>query len=333
MRRTASPLFIAVLLAALVAAAPAGGQSEGKLRDKIGSGKAQERSLASAAARLGRLETATAREVAVLEGRLAGAQRELDAADARLASTETRLTEAQRRVRRLRSRLSEVRIKLASLLRERYMGEKPDFVTVVLHADGFPQLLETLQFVRRVERADTRVLGLVRSARSDAGRERQVLTALAGRREREAKGVRVRRDALAGVTNGLRERRALLGRAHAARLAALGRARSGRKGAERELRKLLAARARAVASSGPHGPWAIPWPIVQCESGGQNTGPNSAGASGYYQMLDTTWKGLGGSTAHAYQASKAEQDRLAAKLWAGGAGRGNWVCASLVEDV
>jgi septal ring factor EnvC (AmiA/AmiB activator) len=333
MLRPASPLFAVFLLAALVAAAPAGGQSEGKLRDRIGAGKAQERSLASAAARLGKLERVTAREVAVLEGRLASAQSELDAADARLASTEVRLGEARKRVTRLRERLSDVRVKLSSLLRERYMGDKPDIVTVVLHADGFPQLLETLQFVRRVERADTRVLDLVRSARSDAGRERHVLATLAVRREREATAVRSRRDALAGITQGLRERQALLGRAHAARVAALGRARNGRQRAERELRSLLAARARAVASSGPHGPWAIPWPIVQCESGGQNTGPNSAGASGYYQMLDTTWKGLGGSTAHAYQAAKAEQDRLAARLWAGGAGRGNWVCASLVDGV
>jgi hypothetical protein len=332
MPRAALTLLSVLLLSALVAA-PAGAQSEGKLRDRIGAGKSQERSLASAAARLGRLERTTAREVAVLEGRLAGAQSELDAADARLASTEMRLGEARKRVTRLRERLSEVRSKLGSLLRERYMGDRPDFVTVVLHADGFPQLLETLTFVRRVERADTRVLGLVRSARSDAGRERHVLATLAVRREREAAAVRARRDALAGITQGLRERRALLGRAHTARLAALGRARNGRRRAERELGSLLAARARAVASSGPHGPWAIPWPIVQCESGGQNTPPNSAGASGYYQMLDTTWKGLGGSTPHAYQASKAEQDRLAARLWAGGAGRGNWVCASLVDDV
>jgi muramidase (phage lysozyme) len=70
--------------------------------------------------------------------------------------------------------------------------------------------------------------------------------------------------------------------------------------------------------------------VVQCESGGQNLPPNYATASGYYQMLDSTWKGLGGSTPHAYQASKGEQDRLAGRLWAGGAGAGNWVCAGLV---
>jgi hypothetical protein len=67
-----------------------------------------------------------------------------------------------------------------------------------------------------------------------------------------------------------------------------------------------------------------------CESGGQNLPPNAAGASGYYQIIPGTWKGMGGSTPAAYLASKAEQDRVAAALWNGGGGASNWVCASLV---
>ncbi|MGH2840558.1 MAG: transglycosylase family protein, partial [Solirubrobacteraceae bacterium] len=118
--------------------------------------------------------------------------------------------------------------------------------------------------------------------------------------------------------------------ARAARLAALSSSRTKRRRAERALNKLLAQRNRAANQVGPGGPWAIPWPIVQCESGGQNLPPNSAGASGYYQFLPSTWRGLGGSTPHAYQASKAEQDRLAARLWNGGRGASNWVCAGLV---
>jgi hypothetical protein len=120
----------------------------------------------------------------------------------------------------------------------------------------------------------------------------------------------------------------------AARLAALRHTRADRRAAQRTLSRLLAERARAArATTGPGGPWAIPWAVVQCESGGQNLPPNSAGASGYYQMLPATWKGLGGLTPQAFQASKAEQDRLAAKLWAGGAGARNWVCAALVGVV
>ena len=320
-------LVLAVLLFATVAVA----QDEGTLRDRIGDGKSRERSLASAADRLGELERKATREVVILEARLGAAQQDLNEAETRLAATEAREASARRRVTRLRERLSEVRDKLSGLLGERYMGGRPDFVTVVLHADGFPQLLETMTFVKRVERADTRVLDVVRDARGEAGTEQRELERLAARQARERTAVLARRNALASITAGLRERRDTIARAHAARVAALAETRSGRRKAERELSRLLAARARAArAPSTSGGPWAIPWPIVQCESGGQNLPPNHAGASGYYQFMRATWKGLGGSTPHAYLASKAEQDRLAARLWAGGAGRHNWVCADLV---
>jgi hypothetical protein len=204
-------------------------------------------------------------------------------------------------------------------------------MTVVLNADGFPDFLETVALVRRVQRADTRLLGVVRRARADATSERRVLTKLAEQRRAAADAVRRRRDALAGILAGLRSRRDTLARARAARQAALDRTRAGRREAERALARLLAARARAAISlAGPGGPWAIPWAIVQCESGGQNLPPNGAGASGYYQFLPDTWRGLGGSTPQAFQATKAEQDRLAARLWAGGAGARNWVCSGLV---
>jgi septal ring factor EnvC (AmiA/AmiB activator) len=330
LRRPLSVLLLAALLTAL-SAAPTGAQDAGTLRNRIGAAKARERTLSGAVARLGRLERQTSAQVAILEGRVAAAQSELDIAEANLLATQRDLGAARRRLTRLRKRLVEVRGQLAVVLRERYMGGDPDFLTVVLHADGFPQLLETLSFLHRVERSDTHLLDIVRRARADAAREERSLTVLAARRQRQALAVRVRRDALAGIAAGLRARRDQLARAHAARLGALTRTRAGRRRAERALGRLLAARAAAARATGPGGPWAIPWPIVQCESGGQNLPPNWAGASGYYQILDTTWRGLGGSTPHAYQASKAEQDRLAARLWAGGAGAHNWVCAGMVD--
>jgi septal ring factor EnvC (AmiA/AmiB activator) len=76
--------------------------------------------------------------------------------------------------------------------------------------------------------------------------------------------------------------------------------------------------------------WAIPYAIVLCESGGQNLPPNSAGASGYYQIEAATWKGAGGSGPAAYLAPKSEQDAIAAKLWNGGKGASNWTCARIV---
>jgi hypothetical protein len=65
-------------------------------------------------------------------------------------------------------------------------------------------------------------------------------------------------------------------------------------------------------------PAAINWnPIIQCESGGNPHAQNSGStASGLFQFLDSTWRGLGGSTAHAKDASVAEQYAIANKAYA-----------------
>jgi septal ring factor EnvC (AmiA/AmiB activator) len=328
-------LVLAALLAVgLGVAVTARGASEGSLRSKIHSGKAREQALGDAAAHLARLERASAREVAIIEGRLAGAQADLNTAQARLTTTQAKLASERKRLARLRKRLTQSRALLTDLLRQRYMATRPDIVSVVLDAHGFADLLERMDFLKRVEDSDTVIVDVVRSARRDAGHETVVLTKLEARRQTETIAVQRERDALAGMEAAAQARRNALAQARAARLAALRATRVGRHSAERTLRKLLADRARAaVDRAGPGGPWAIPWAIVQCESGGQNLPPNAAGASGYYQMMPATWAGLGGSTPDAYKASKGEQDRLAGKLWNNGAGASNWVCAALVGVV
>jgi hypothetical protein len=81
------------------------------------------------------------------------------------------------------------------------------------------------------------------------------------------------------------------------------------------------------APSLPYGQWVIPSRIVGCESTYQNLPPNSAGASGYYQIIPSTWSLFGGSPPNnAYEHSKAEQDAVAARIWDGGRGASNWVC-------
>jgi peptidoglycan hydrolase CwlO-like protein len=323
-------LVLALVGAGALAHVAAGERSPDQLRRSVDSQRARERQLASSAARLGRLERATARAVAVLSQRLAGAQADLSAWEGRLAATQARLRETRKRLARLRTRLAQARGALAAVLRRRYMSNRPDVVSVVLDAHGFAEVLERLDFLRRVAHSDTEIVGAVRRGRADARRDELALARLEPRQRDQTAAVRSERDALASMNAALEARRATLARVRAARLAALSTTRANRRRAQRELSRLLSEQATAARSVGPGGPWAIPWPIVQCESGGQNLPPNAAGASGYYQMLPSTWRGLGGSTPHAYQASKAEQDRLAAVLWAGGRGAGNWVCAALV---
>ena len=72
--------------------------------------------------------------------------------------------------------------------------------------------------------------------------------------------------------------------------------------------------------------YAIPCPIVMCESGGSYDAENpTSTASGAYQITDGTWNGYGGYS-HASDAPPAVQDERASQIWAGGAGRSNWVC-------
>jgi hypothetical protein len=215
-----------------------------------------------------------------------------------------------------------------------YKAPKADVTTVVLTAASLSDLLERTRFLKDLERQDRNILKLVRAARGDAAGQARRLAGDERQRREAVVALRARARVLATMRAAAAGRRATLVRIQAARAAALQTTRANRLNLESRLRQVereLAAQAARTASAGASsGPWAIPWAIVECESGGQNLPPNSAGASGYYQILPSTWQGAGGSGPAAYLASKAEQDRIAASLWAGGSGASNWVCAGLV---
>lgn len=336
-RRRPTPaalLGVLLLLAALAGAVvvPAGSaQDAGDLRREIEQREQREAHLGSQAQRLGRLERRIAAQVALLQRRLGSAQAEYDAARARLDRTQDDLQDQRTRALRLRKRLQQARDALAAHLEAAYKASTPDMVTVVLNSKGFADLIERREFMRRVQRNNTEIVDVVRDARGDAKGEVRRLARLERRRRALATAVERRRNALASIAQATESRRQAIARARAARLALRRSSATARRRASRTLRRLLEEQERArVSNVGPGGPWAIPWAIVQCESGGQNLPPNFAGASGYYQFIPSTWKGLGGSTPHAYLAPKAEQDRLAARLWAGGRGARNWDCAAIV---
>src|SRR5205085_2002213 len=113
---------------------------------------------------------------------------------------------------------------------------------VVLQSDGFARLLETVDFIKRVQRQDARILGDVREARGEAVAQKRVLARLTVQRRDAADDVQRRHDALASIAGGLRARRAALAQARAARTAALHATRASRGQAERALSRLLAER-------------------------------------------------------------------------------------------
>lgn len=332
------PASARVTLSVLLACALCGGvalptsaQDPGALRQERDRVRAQEQRLTADVGRLDAIAAKVQQQLATLERRRAEVQADLDRDRAELAEVQEDLRAERARLARLRERLAEARAMLADRLLTRYKASDVDVLSVVLNASSFSDLLERADFLRRIQQNDEEILVTVRDARADAAAETKRLAAAEDRQREIVAAVTARRNAVASMAQGVAARRETLMRIRAARAAALAATRRDRRNVEKRLREAEAAMARAAtASSIPKDGWAIPWEIVQCESGGQNLPPNSAGASGYYQFMPETWRGLGGKGPHAYLRPKAEQDALAAKLWAGGRGAHNWVCASIV---
>lgn len=80
-----------------------------------------------------------------------------------------------------------------------------------------------------------------------------------------------------------------------------------------------------------HAAYALPYRIVMCESGGnpRAVNPNNPNRpAGLYQIITATWIGAGGGhyAPTADQATPAEQGVIAARIYNGGAGAGQWEC-------
>jgi peptidoglycan hydrolase CwlO-like protein len=322
-------LLVALATTALTTSPPTGAQDVDELRERADSKRSSERSLQADVARLGRLVSRLQNDIAVVERRRTEVRAELAQDQARLEQLRGALREQRARVLRLRARLAESRQVLSTRLAELYKAPDPDLLGVVLNAKDFSDLVDQAAFLQRIAAQDRRIIRTVQRARTDANAAVDRLRTAETRQQEATEAVAARSKSLAGISAALTQRRADLAAAQRARAAALSSTRADRTSLEKRIARLEARRANYTgASSG--GPWAIPWPIVQCESGGTNTPPNSAGASGYYQIIPSTWRGFGGKGPAAYLAPKAEQDRVAAAIWDGGRGASNWVCAALV---
>jgi hypothetical protein len=211
---------------------------------------------------------------------------------------------------------------------------------MVLEAHGFQDLLEQIDFLHRAISQQQLIIRVTRTAKAKADRTAARLATAEARDRDITRAEALHAAALAGMNSLLRSRQAVLAQARAAQRAALAAARARGaqlRGAIARLQAQQAAAERAAAQAYTGGPalrssagWAIPYAIVLCESGGQNLPPNSAGASGYYQIIPATWRSFGGSGPAAYLAPKSEQDAVAARIYRGGAGVSNWDCAAIL---
>jgi septal ring factor EnvC (AmiA/AmiB activator) len=302
------------------------------LQARVDNARTEARSLASTVqVRTAQFHAAAANAAAAAR-RLAAVEAELAQGKARVARLERRVAIATARLRVAQARFHREQDKLARRLVAIYKSGTPDITSVLLGSDSFSDLLTRDDYLKKINDADAALVRRVRALRD------KVRAALAQvKAVREAARVEVERLASA---------RAQASVVRAAAAARAGEAQRARASAQASLDNLhsriagwtaqVAALQRAMGQAGSagqtvnqwFGDFAIPQSIVMCESSGNYgaVNPNS-GAGGAYQFLPDTYKGLGGKYAAPNLAPKWEQDRLAAKLWNGGQGAGNWECA------
>jgi len=344
---TASVLVaIAALLTGLALLPARAGASTNlnQLNSELGASQARQQSLSASVAGLGSMIASLNAQITLVESREAAVQAQLAQDQTRLAGAQAALDSERKTVARLKAQLALAQMILARQLRSNYEDARPDLMSVVLESDGFTQLLEQIQFLNRAEAEQKQVIGVTRLAKARADSAEQRLASLQATDQQITDETAVQARALAGMNALLHSRQAALADDQAAQRAALAAARARGAQLQNEISRVEAEQAAARAAAalqagseyaapgalGPSAGWAIPYAIVLCESGGQNLPPNSVGASGYYQIIPSTWRLYGGTGPAAYLTSKAEQDAVAARIWDGGAGASNWVCAGIV---
>jgi septal ring factor EnvC (AmiA/AmiB activator) len=315
---------------ALEAKLTAGREEAGALSGEL---QASQAELASAEAEAAKAEH---------EERLSGLLAEGEAREAQL-SGEVKAT--RRRLAIEKSRLRRSRRDLAQRLVDIYETGTPDTASIILGSGNYEELITRDTYLRTINEADSALANRVGETRDQV--HHQVTLVAAARRKALAYDERVAgaRDEIVAVREAAAASAAHLAEVSGAREASLAQLKGDIATWVDDVKKIQAAEAKAAREKAASeaeanasaeeevgrwlgGPYSIPTYIVMCESGGNYSAVNpSSGAGGAYQVLPSTWELYGGQ-GEPQNAPKAEQDRIAAEIWAD-SGSGAWVCGSL----
>jgi peptidoglycan hydrolase CwlO-like protein len=240
-------------------------------REQIEQHKAREGVLSTTIQRFTARIDAVQGDIAATERQLLRVQGSLDRQKARLLEVRNRLEAARDRLERLRSQLATARHVLAKRLVEIYKADSPDALTVILEADGFGDLLEQAEFLKRISDQDRAITDRVRGLRDKAHDQAVQLAELEEQEQVTAERILRERDQVAAVENRLVGARDQLASARADKRGALADVRSSRVALEGDLAALEKEQARVQAAlqgagqtfDGPikQGSGALIWPV------------------------------------------------------------------------
>ena len=320
---------LCALLAVLVAVASAGATDTGKLETKLATARDEASSLSS------QLQSTTAE--------LAGAEAEAKSAAAEEEELSGLLTEGRRREAELAGKLKLTRHRLAvekarlrrsrAVLAERlvaiYESGTPSTADLVLGSGNYEDFLTQSDYLGAISEADSALADRVAEVRSAVHREVLKVADLKAEAIAYDERLEAARKEIAAVREAAQDAAARLESLKASREDSVATLKSDISEWVDQLQEARLAESEAEAEEEVGrwlgGPYSIPTYIVMCESGGNYSAVNpSSGAGGAYQILPSTWELYGGQGLP-NEAPKAEQDRIAAEIWAD-SGSSAWVC-------
>jgi septal ring factor EnvC (AmiA/AmiB activator) len=322
--------LLCALVATVLATAPAAGAAdadalEAKLaraRDEAGTIAAD---LRQSHEQLAAAETEAA-AAAAKEERLSGLLAE---GQERAAELSRKLRVTRKQLALERARLRRSRDALAARLVAIYESGTPDTASLIFGSGSYQELITRADYLRAIEEADSALADRVEQVRDEVRDEAKLVAELQARAIAYNERLAVARSEIVEVRAAAQAAAARLQSISTEREASLAGLKSDIDEWVVELQEARAAsRAEAEEEVGRWlgGPYSIPTYIVMCESGGDYGALNpSSGAGGAYQIIPSTWELYGGQ-GEPQNASKEEQDRIAAEIWADSGGSA-WVCA------
>ena len=249
MLRAGMPVGFA--LAAL--AVPATASSPGDLQQRLDAARAHEHQLHSAIGADSTQIADLASRIGDLQERLSGLETSLAIERRLLQSSQAELRSARARLQRLKLQFAADRRVLARQLIADYKADRPDLMTVVLNANGFADLLERMDSMRTVQRANTGHTTKVRNDRRAVGAQTVRLARITTRRQEIARATFVQAREVAQIHSTLVTRQLQFVRARAQKTHELVSVRSTRQSLEHKLSAIQARAASVAVGAVPSG--------------------------------------------------------------------------------
>ncbi len=254
---------------------------------------------------------------------------EIETGAAQSAALGQKLDEQTTELGATRKRLRRAERLLADRLASIYMGGPGETVDLVFSSTDFGDLSTRTEYLLAIREADQQLAGRVRSVRNSLEASVERLAGLEARAEAQVAALDAARASISTARTEAEASASQFASLSASRRSEIETLKSDIEAWEQQIRRQeakSAAEAEEQVAAQLGGPYSIPTYIVMCESGGNYAALNApSGAGGAYQIIPSTWTAYGGEGLP-HEASKAEQDRIAALIWAND-GPGAWVCA------